>query len=540
MSSTSTFDIFSPTGGLREDIPAVTLPESFTDDNRNVLLRNGTVSRVKRPYKELTDGSDGASAGALRATPDGFDILKYHWFEKLSNQTKYLYAFTKAHIYQWDTVTKNWLDRTPAIGISAAAVHWSVVTYNDRVVATNGIDKILECTGSVLFAVMGSAGGLQYVSGKYITACKHVLNFQNYLMLAGVTADSVFYPSDMYHNAIGDAADWMGEGAGSWTVEGDDAITGLGTFSGFMIIFKERSIYRFWPIANSDLFFNGDNMSRTVGCNAPDSIVAGESGELYFFAHDYSVRAIVGLTSEFPIMSDGIVKTCESVPPALIPGIRAKYTKRYRQLIFALPVGGDATANNTVMIIADGAWTRHDLAVTAFGEYERLHSTWTIDTIPFDTIDSIGWESFDSLDQISGYRTDLVGVAGGYTYAPFASEMDTDGTAYTGYFVLGTDFSIDKRKHKAGQLNNYFKRLLGLRVYFNGPRPGIVSLYIQRDFNGSYEDAGTIDMSTKQGEINYWDVPVDFRAKHFRLKVSCSDPFEFVGVTFKYIQLGEL
>lgn len=528
------FDIFSPVLGLKEDQPGITLPAAFMTDNRNVLLRNGVVSRVSKPAGELNNAS-----GEVQTT-DTFPVIKYHYFEK-SDGNNYLLAFTKAHIYHWNTSTHAWVDVSLAAGLTATATHWSVCTFNNTVIATNGLDKVLEWSGTGAFTVLDHASGLEIItSTTYLTTARYVVNFENHLILGGVTVGGTFYASDIYWCSIGDKDDWSSTGSGSATIEGPDSISGFGLFGNFLIIFKERSIQRMWLTSDPTLIFNAATMSRTVGTGSPDSIVPGESGELYFFANDFTVRAIVGLTSEFPIVSKSIVKTLETVPNTYLYDIRAKYTKRYRQLIFSLVTGTDATANNTVLIYAEGAWTRHDMTVTAFGEYERSNDTYTIDTIPtyYPTIDSIEWETIDGVDRVNGYRTDLISDASGYTYTMFGSET-VDGSDYEGYFSIGTDFSLDKRRHNAGQINDLYKRLLMLRVYFGSGRKGDVTLSIQKDFSGNWDEAGTVDLTEKSGNIDYWDVPVDFRAKHFQLKVACSDPFTFIGATFKYNILGE-
>lgn len=57
--------IFSPDFGEREDIPSILLPDGFTAENRNVLLLNGIIERMKMRLPELLE--EEFSAGTLTA-----------------------------------------------------------------------------------------------------------------------------------------------------------------------------------------------------------------------------------------------------------------------------------------------------------------------------------------------------------------------------------------------------------------------------------------------------------------------------------------
>ncbi len=144
------FGILSPVLGLSQNIPSVLLNEAFHEDNLNVLLRHGGVERAQKPEKELVDGSLD-----LVAPADGNPFLLYHFFEK-SDGTKFLLGFTKDNIYHWNTSTTQW-DRKHVCGSStgtdASCTDWSVCTFRDKVIATNGVDtnsdKVLYWDGSL-------------------------------------------------------------------------------------------------------------------------------------------------------------------------------------------------------------------------------------------------------------------------------------------------------------------------------------------------------------------------------------------------------
>lgn len=80
-------------------------------------------------------------------TPDTFPILHYHRFVKRSTAAQYILAFTKAHIYHWNATTQAWDTKFTC---SANCTEWDTVNYNDKVIATNNVDKVLvwDTTGS--------------------------------------------------------------------------------------------------------------------------------------------------------------------------------------------------------------------------------------------------------------------------------------------------------------------------------------------------------------------------------------------------------
>jgi len=133
------FGILAPVMGIAENIPSVLLGEPWHKDNENVLVRHGGVERIRKPEKELVDASLD-----LVPTPDGNPIMHYHFLEK--PEAKYLLAFTKANIYHWDSANKEW-DRKHVCASDVS--YWSTVTFNNMVIATNYVDKVLYWDGSM-------------------------------------------------------------------------------------------------------------------------------------------------------------------------------------------------------------------------------------------------------------------------------------------------------------------------------------------------------------------------------------------------------
>ena len=102
----------------------------------------------------------GDEEGTKTQTPDGNPIIHYHRFVKRSTGTEYLLAFTKAHIYHW-----NLDDKTLDLKFTCASdcENWESVSYNDKVIATNNVDKVLvwDTTGDFV-ALDNEDNGIEY------------------------------------------------------------------------------------------------------------------------------------------------------------------------------------------------------------------------------------------------------------------------------------------------------------------------------------------------------------------------------------------
>ncbi|MCJ7790529.1 MAG: hypothetical protein MUP69_10230 [Candidatus Atribacteria bacterium] len=106
-----------------------------------------------RAIKEGTEITDKTQ------TPDGNPILHYHTFVKRATATQYLLAFTKKHIYLWNTSTFYWdLKWTCA----SDCIEWDTVSYNDMVIATNNVDKVLYWDTTGDFEPLDTASGIEY------------------------------------------------------------------------------------------------------------------------------------------------------------------------------------------------------------------------------------------------------------------------------------------------------------------------------------------------------------------------------------------
>lgn len=149
------FGIFSPVSGIKKNVPIIL---TLTPDNLNVLLKDGKILRRKMRKATLLDDDE-----VKVQTPDGNPIIHYHSFVKRSTGTEYLLAFTKAHIYHWNPTSKAF---DLKFACSSDCENWESVSYNDKVIATNNVDKVLvwDTTGDFV-ALDNTTNGIEYSRG---------------------------------------------------------------------------------------------------------------------------------------------------------------------------------------------------------------------------------------------------------------------------------------------------------------------------------------------------------------------------------------
>ena len=507
------FAIISPEiQGLAEHIPNIFLNKAWTPDNENVRMSYGAVERVKLRLKELVDASYDKVA-----TTDGFPIIHYHLLTKNATGATYLYGFTKAHIYRWNTTTKTW--GTAVHTCASDCTNWESVTYADQVIATNNVDKVITEDGSGSFTVLGAASGLEYATGEYLTKAKYIAVFEGYLVLGYTTENGTIYPQRIRWSDLGDETDWNTGDAGSNDTGTGDFLIGLKRYKDFLIIFRTDSIDKMWLVTSDDVF-NISEISTEIGCLSSQSIVSDKDGMLFYLASDKVIRDL-NMTE----ISTAIDPTIKLINPTYYEGIRATYIKEFGEIWWAIPYGNSATANNLVITRSkEGNWSFQDLSIYAFGSWDR-QVIYTYDTIPFSTFDSWGWDFFDTVESIAGFALDIGSDADGYTYALHGNELD-DTTAYTGYFVLSTDLTD-------GAGLPFYKRLLHMQPIIKKESAGTLNFYIKRDNEADWQSVGSVVL-TGNSDIMIKDLPCDLRAKHFLIKVEGDTRFRFLGGFFDF------
>lgn len=354
------FGIFSPILGVKKDFPTILLDKTVQTDNLDIVRKYGEVHRRQKREPDMLDGSSDKSQ-----TPDANPILHYHTFIKRSTGMQYKLAFTKAHIYCWNPSTKVWdLKWTCA----SDCIEWDTVSYNDCVIATNFVDKVLKWTTSGDFTVLDdSVNGVEYSEGKYLTKAKYVDVFENFLILGYTYEDSVLYPQRERWSAIGEGevtGKWKTGEAGAKETYGSDVIMGFKVYAGQFVIFKAKSRIIQKLVATAEVW-NWVILPGNIGLLSNHSIIEDPDGRVYWVANDFTIREMEA--GEISQLIDPIIKLIEPSSAYLVYGA---YIDETGEKWWSIPYA-NALNNKVVTLKGLSEWGELNLAIPAIGSYKE-------------------------------------------------------------------------------------------------------------------------------------------------------------------------
>jgi hypothetical protein len=482
--------------------------------------------------------TDPLSADFLKVqTPDGFEVIKSDRFIT-SDESERLVAFTKTHIYFWDSILTIWdLIYTS----SGETDYWDSDEYGDYLVATNNLDRPIKWDGSTstTFESMDTS----YVSGSYIEKAKFIRAYRNYIFLGNLTlTDSTELQDSVVTSNIGEGVDSegfrqdAGKDAGFYTVDGRGDISGgFSEWQGYLIIFKRESARKFWFVGG-DIPFAQDNMLSDTGCSAPGSVINDRRGNLFFYASDKALHEIT-----LGRIDKGLNITTQNFNPELNILIRSTFIEEYNEIWWAVPQNANSTANDAVIVFKEpGKWEIHDIPVVTFGRYRRQDS-YTWNTLPFATWDDWAWDSWTSVDANAAFPLDLSFDSSGYAYQVHGDYTD-DGTAYDSVFTISTDLANK-------QALPFKKRINQMFVYVNNEGSGSIFIESKRDTETEWQSVvgisgGTINLygPDDEGKTNQTlrqRIPMDLDAFNYAFRVTGTTKYSVVGFEFEYEVVGD-
>jgi hypothetical protein len=498
--------------------------EAISDDTDDGRLFN----------EEDVLSTDSASTDFLKVIPpDGFEIIEYFLLEQ-ADGTEILTAYTKDHIYKWDTTLTMWLLKWSC---GSSCTYWSIDQLNDYVVCTNGVDPPLRYDGGAgnFDEVDSDGNGPEVSSGLYIATAKRVKVFENFVIWGNVTLSDATVLSDyIYWSTIDQgvhtaaaSADYLVAGsgnAGRMKVAGPGSqITSFGTYDTFLAIFKDKSWRKVWFTGDDDVF-HSDTGNNKVGCKAPASVVGDEDDHLYFYGTDMSFREV-----NLGRISQGLNVTARTINPVYWSLIKGHYTNEYDEVIWSIPYGNQATANNKCVVYKDGKWNVLDIAVVAFGHWNR-QANYTWDTLPWASWEDWGWDRWNTTETEAGFPIDICSDNNGTTFKLHGSHAD-DGTAHTRYFVLTTDLS-----NKAALMWN--KIIHEIRCIVRNEGSGTLAIYLKADNEADWRTMGTVSLTGDEA-ILVQPLTTEIRGKHFLIKVVATGNFHFIGMEFDWEPDGD-
>jgi len=253
-----------------------------------------------------------------------------------------------------------------SVTIVANCENWETVSYNDKVIATNGIDFVLawDTTGS--FAALDTVTGIEYETGLFLTKAKHLTIYESFLILGYTYENGNWYPQRFRWNAIGQETEWIAVNSGSTEVGKSDFIMGFGKYQGLLIVFKAESYYKYWLTADTVLVFNGVFISMKIGCRCGKSIVNDSKGRLYWYASDGTFKEISAGTISQLIQTDIV----DLIYQTSVEKIRSEFIDETEEVCWAVPIGNEL--NNLLLTFKESKWGHVGMAIPAFGGYRQV------------------------------------------------------------------------------------------------------------------------------------------------------------------------
>ena len=534
------FSIMDIQKGVRQDMTTIKLSKAFSPDSENVYLTQGKAKRMKGRTKEFT------SSGTLVATPDGNPIIRYHLHNDVRNGIEYIFIFTKKNIYRWIEGSSAY---SSTYYTSPADVElWDTVSWDDKIIATSDKDfvQVWSDGGSAgsadtSFADLDTAdSGLDLDGGTtFLTRAKYVTVYENFLFLGHTTEGGTLFKERRRHSSQGDPTDFDETGAGNTGAKdfiGRGEVKGFGIYTAnganilitFMNDGNSGSIQTSWLTAD-DLVFENNEVNNTIGLLATHSVVNDKSGNVYYYATDYTIRRLFDPNT----LSDAVEDTVKNINLTLQDNIEAAFIDEFNWLAWSIPESDSSTGNDRLIYFdineslknAIPIWYRGSWPVRAFGSWTR-QTTLTIDGLDdiADSIDTIPLDSIDSTSARAGFPFDLASDYSGNTYALHQSNADA-GEAFTGTLVIVTDFS-DKGTPII------FKRIVdGITHIYNAESTNDLTVIhsYKLDEDANWQGSDSLNMEGT-GEFVYGFIPYDLRSRLFKFRLQATNRFEWSGL----------
>ena len=504
------YGIFSPIGGIKEDIPSIQLSEAYTPESCNVELFEGLARKV------------GGRRNIFDTCPE--PIQYYHNFID-TDGSSHLFAFCGGGIYKFNYISNIWDNWLEPANISPAGTIWSVVTFQDQIYATNQ-HNIFVGDPANKFDLAGAGSGFEYATEKYITACEFIAVFENRLILAGVTEHGAIQRRRLRFSGF-NGYDFLpadDNDSGYIDVDCSGTLVGYGIYQDYLVIYTGSRHYKMWWVGGEDIF-NIARVNNGVGLVNCNAICSGVDGQLYYFSPDGNIREFLSGR-----VSRGISKTLRSISRLHYDKIRAFLHPHNNQIWFSIPANDSDTNNMTVCYDPEnGSWHIRKYGVSCFGlAHENTElSDYTWDDLPFDSWDDWNWDSWDSIESDPATFLSVIGADGARSYVIDGSIKDNT-EKLDGHLILATNLG--------GNLGKY-KRIGNITTYFKPDIASAVDIAVSCD-DGPFRPVGSLVLGGS-GEYDIESIPVDLRGRQFRIKVSGSDYWRFVGMLFDFTLDGD-
>jgi len=296
---------------------------------------------------------------------------------------------------------------------------FSVATYNDYIMVSNGLDHIYKYTGSGTFTRLTTT-----LAAGSITNAEIITVFKDHVVAMNTTENGADCNQRVSWTNIGKYEDWVGGTAGYQDLTDDESwiVAAEQIGENAFIIYKERSMVMMtWVGGNTPLRFQTVvSGSGIVGKEAVTTIDG--------------IHIVVGPNTVFGYAGSDIKPIDTPIKTYLYDRLDAQYSNRAfsiyveqdNELQLWLPT--TSTTPNEVWCLNSRtkAWYSRRKSMTGFGFYKE-QSTKTIGDL-VGTIGEQNWRFGDSITKASTPIT-LVGDSNGKVYKLDKAALNDDGTA---------------------------------------------------------------------------------------------------------------
>jgi|GEM_PF-1952050 len=517
----------------------------LTDDDGNPVVRiNGSTGNDGLyTVSSITDSGADTEIVVVEAIADatadgnlhagGTPILKYCRHVSRTD-VEYLLLGTAYHILLWDETTKT-LTIKFTCATPSLVNRWEIISHQYNVYATNNADLVqwwnVDSTPSGNFVDLDDVGnGLDLDGGvTYLTAARHIVSYQGYLLFGHTTEGGTVYPQRVRWSTKDDPTDYDETGTGDTGAKDFDstpgALMGFGKYANTLVVAKTEDMNIGW-LTTDAVVFEWVEAQIKVGCIGADTIVNDKAGRLYWMASDQTIRE---LNTAKPLSVDQIDPTMRMLNISVAEYFQATFIEELNQIWFAVATAS-SEENDTILAIdvEGGRWYKHTIPVRAFGVRTR-QSAFTYDTLPYETYDAWGaeWLVYDTAMNIVGFKIALASDYNGYTYNLNSADKDA-GEDFTGTMIFRTRLADE---HIA---LDYYKRINnGIILYFNrlASDTGDVTVDYRLDGQRTWHNLGTVSLvDSDNPEYVSVHVPCDLRARAFEFRLTSTEAFKFLGM----------
>ena len=292
----------------------------------------------------LTKDTGFSLFGAAETTNKVHSIFNY---EK-KDGTSYFLGIRGTKVVKYNTSTSLWEDTTKTV-TADAKMGWITDSAGDLLYDCNAVDSLFTFNGTTFTDYASAPKG-------------NILEiFEDKLYVAGVTAE----PRTVYYSNSGTLSTFTGTDI--FKPLGVDKITALENYYGFLLVFKQDSIWKISRVQDTlGTYYNKQELqSGNYGACSRQSVVWVEN-DLWFFTGK-EVRAfgfkdqqtgVLGMNES--VISETIKETLLGIPSGNLPNVACFYNNR--RFYLSVCLNANATINDTVFVchnLYSNAWTKY-------------------------------------------------------------------------------------------------------------------------------------------------------------------------------------